>query len=155
MQDIRLVFATPDADTLGVLHSMLRAAQQLTCPTVTTVDIESTPALHARIESRSDDVVLLDWALAEEATSELVHKILSLNPQLRVVVLLPLDMRQYRQQVWDAGACNSIPKEYMDQEWLASILCVMYRAMQREARLRASLLRGSAESISTTTVSPI
>jgi hypothetical protein len=26
----------------------------------------------------------------------------------------------------------------MDQEWLASILCVMFRAMQREARLRAS-----------------
>jgi len=52
-----------------------------------------------------------------------------------VVALLPLGYRQYRQRVWQAGACNSIPKEHMDQEWLSSILCVMHRAMQREARL--------------------
>jgi hypothetical protein len=26
----------------------------------------------------------------------------------------------------------------MDQEWLSSILCVMFRAMQREARLAAT-----------------
>ena len=31
-----------------------------------------------------------------------------------------------------------IPKEHIDQKWLSSILCVMYRAMQRELRLLAT-----------------
>ena len=57
------------------------------------------------------------------------------NPRLRIVALLPQSYRQYRQQVWEAGACTSIPHEHMDQEWLSSILCVMHRAMEREARL--------------------
>ena len=58
---------------------------------------------------------------------------------MRIIVLLPSHQRQYRQLVWEAGACNSIPKEYMEQEWLSSVLCVMYRAMQREQKLRAEL----------------
>jgi hypothetical protein len=54
---------------------------------------------------------------------------------MRIVALLPESYRQYRQRVWEAGACSSIPQEHMDQEWLSSILCVMKRAMQREAAL--------------------
>ncbi len=57
---------------------------------------------------------------------------------MRIVALLPQSYRQYRHSVWEAGACSSIPKENIDQEWLSSILCVMQRSMQREASLRNS-----------------
>ncbi|MCB0162119.1 MAG: hypothetical protein KDD83_28475, partial [Caldilineaceae bacterium] len=73
----------------------------------------------------------------EAGTPALVQEILAQNPQLRVVALLPENFRQYRQRVWDAGACNSIPKEHMEQEWFSSITCVMHRAMERERRLIA------------------
>jgi len=46
-------------------------------------------------------------------------------------------LHQYRRQVWCAGACNGIPKEYMDQEWFSTVLCIMHRAMEREAKLLA------------------
>ncbi len=55
------------------------------------------------------------------------------------MTLLPLQLRQYRQCIWDAGSCSSVPKEHMDQEWLSSVLCLMHRAMAREARLRATI----------------
>jgi hypothetical protein len=55
------------------------------------------------------------------------------------VALLPQSYRQYRREVWQAGACSSIAKENMEQEWLSSVLCIMHRAMEREARLIASL----------------
>ena len=83
-------------------------------------------------------MILLDWDLVQSDTPKLVKDILAANPQLRVVVLLPQSSRQYRQLVWDAGACNGIPKEYMDQEWLSTVLCIMHRAMQREAKYTAT-----------------
>lgn len=136
---IRLLFATADDATLALLGSLLQSAQQLTCPAVVAETARTTEDLLARALAGQDDVVIVDWALAEAGTPALVSEILACNPKMRIVALLPLGMRQYRQQVWDAGACNSIPKEHMDQEWLASILCVMYRAMQREARLLVAL----------------
>ena len=137
--EIRLLFATPDAGTQALLDSLLYSAQPLTCPAIVPAKAHTQREMLARVDAGDDDVILLDWALAESDTPALVGEILARNPKMRIVALLPLDMRQYRQQVWDAGACNSIPKEHMDQEWLASILCVMYRAMQREARLVALL----------------
>jgi hypothetical protein len=59
-----------------------------------------------------------------------------------VVVLLPESPRQYRQLVWEAGACNGIPKEFIDQEWLSTVLCIMHRAMEREAKYRQSNAEG-------------
>lgn len=141
---IRLLFATPDDATLALLGSLLQSAQQLTCPAVVAETAHTTEELLARTQASQDDVVIVDWALAEAGTPALVSEILARNSKMRIVALLPMGMRQYRQQVWDAGACNSIPKEHMDQEWLASILCVMYRAMQREARLLASLQQSVA-----------
>ncbi|MCB0035826.1 MAG: response regulator transcription factor [Anaerolineales bacterium] len=91
--------------------------------------------LFARAYGHVDDVILLDWELAQEDTPELVSQILDSNPQLRVVAMLPLNNRQYRQRVWEAGACNGIPKEHMDQEWLATVLCLMTRAIQREQKI--------------------
>lgn len=104
-------------------------------PLNVTVDVVSSrDALLRRLAMNADDTIFLDWTIAGAGTPELMQKILHDNPRLRVVALLPLHLRQYRQSVWDAGACNSVPKEHMDQEWLSSLLCVMWRAMEREKR---------------------
>jgi DNA-binding NarL/FixJ family response regulator len=141
--DIRLLFASPDAASLSLLHSLLDSAQELTCFAVATAEARSHADLMARVDHHDADVILLDWPMAGPDTPQLVSEILTHNPQMRVVALLPQRHKQYRERVWQAGACNSIPKEHMDQEWLSSILCVMYRAMERECRLRAELNVGT------------
>lgn len=135
--NIRLLIATPDDASRSLLRSVVNATRDLTCFAITVAEAPSYQVLIQRVDRASDDVILLDWEMTQAATADLVREILTHNPRMRIVVLLPSHQRQYRQLVWEAGACNSIPKEYMEQEWLSSILCVMVRAMQREARLRA------------------
>ena len=139
---IRLLFATPEAPFRKLLDSVIESALELTPLNVTTAAVDARPALLQRVDAGSADVVVLDWSLAGSGTPDLVREILQRNPQMRVVALLPETQRQYRQQVWAAGACSSIPKEHIDQEWLSSILCVMHRAMERELRLRAAYAAG-------------
>jgi DNA-binding NarL/FixJ family response regulator len=139
---IRLLFATPEAEFLKVLDSVIGSALELTPLQVTTAAVAAREPLLQRVDAGADDVVVLDWSLGGPATPDLVRELLQRNQQLRVVALLPEIQRQYRQQVWSAGACSSIPKEHIDQEWLSSILCVMHRAMEREARLRAAYAAG-------------
>ena len=138
---IRLLFVSPDEPSLALLQSIHNSAIDLMCFTTSTATASDQEALLVRVAENLDDVVLLDWSMAEAGTPELVEELLAMNPKLRVVVLLPMNYRQYRQEVWNAGACNSIPKELMEQEWFSSIICVMHRAMEREARLRAEYER--------------
>jgi DNA-binding NarL/FixJ family response regulator len=135
--NIRLLIATPDNVSLALLQSVVTATRDLTCFAITVATAQSAQEILQHVDAALEDVILLDWEMTQAATADLVHEILNHNPKMRIVVLLPSHQRQYRQLVWEAGACNSIPKEYMEQEWLSSILCVMVRAMQREARLRA------------------
>ncbi|MCB0122607.1 MAG: hypothetical protein KDE58_10205, partial [Caldilineaceae bacterium] len=134
---IRILLAIPTEECLRLLHSLLDEALNLICFDLVTAEVRTHETLFERIdaglqrEADAIDVVLLDWDLVEEATPALVRALLDRNPRLRVIALLPHHLRQYRELVWEAGACNSMPKEYMDQEWLSSILCVMFRAMQR------------------------
>lgn len=132
---IRLLIACPERENQSLMEEMLTAAMGLIPLDVTTECVHSQEELTRRLLLDKDDVILLDWSVAQAGTPELVRSILARNPRLRVVALLPLQLRQYRQSVWDAGACNSVPREHMDQEWLSSLLCIMHRAMQREARL--------------------
>jgi DNA-binding NarL/FixJ family response regulator len=117
------------------MHSILSSALCLTPLDVQFSEVTDRTALLARLDQDVDDVVLLDWQIAEAATPALVEEILQRCPRLRVVVLLPQSSRQYRRLVWEAGACNGIPKEFMDQEWLSTVLCIMHRAMEREKKL--------------------
>jgi DNA-binding NarL/FixJ family response regulator len=133
---IRVLFASSDqAGSVDLQRSLLEASINLVCFVVEFASVSSVEALWSRVEANQDDVILLDWHLAEAETPELVRDVLQRNPRMHIVALLPQGYRQYRQSVWEAGACSSIPKEHMDQEWLSSILCVMYRAMQREVHL--------------------
>ena len=139
---MRLIFAIPEDDALNLMHSLLASALLLNPLEVEVAEVSTLDELMARVDADTDDIVLLDWLLAEDHTAEVVEEILARNAKLRVVALLPLAYRQYRQQVWCAGACNGIPKEYMDQEWLSTVLCLMQRAMQREARLLKTITNG-------------
>lgn len=142
---IRILLAIPTEECLALLHSLLNETLNLICFDLVTTEVRTRTALLERIdtglsnEAKNVDILLLDWELVEQETPALVRELLACNPRLRIIALLPHHLRQYRELVWNAGACNSMPKEHMDQEWLSSILCVMFRAMQREAKLRAEL----------------
>jgi DNA-binding NarL/FixJ family response regulator len=134
---MRLLLAIPDDESLNLMYSILDAALCLTPLDVNGAEARTHVDLTTRVDAGQDDIIILDWQIAGAETPDLVREILNRNPLLRVVVLLPEHYRQYRQLVWDAGACNGIPKEHMDQEWLSTVLCIMHRAMQREARFLA------------------
>lgn len=132
---MRLLFAIPDEASLALMVSILASALDLNPLGVETAAVTTQAALMERVVEDVDDIVLLDWNIAGSDTSAVVEEILKRNPRLRVVALLPMNYNQYRHQVWCAGACNGIPKEHMDQEWLSTVLCLMHRAMEREAEL--------------------
>lgn len=133
--NMRLLIVTPDEESLHLMHSLIEAALALVPLDVTVESVGTQAELEERVVQDVDDVIFLDWPIAEAGTPDLVSHILERNPRLRVVALLPLHLRQYRLSTWCAGACNSVPKEYMDQEWLSSLLCLMWRAMERERRI--------------------
>lgn len=141
---IRLLFATPDPPSLQLFTSLLQSALDLTPLDVEAAHVPTTSALFERVEAAADDVILVDWDLSHEGTPDLVRELVRRNPRLRIVALLPLSYRQYRREVWQAGACSSIAKENMEQEWLSSVLCIMHRAMEREARLLAAFAAGQS-----------
>jgi DNA-binding NarL/FixJ family response regulator len=140
---IRLLFASPDPDSRALFDATLRAALELTPLDIVLAHAPALDDLLRRVDAHAVDAVVLDWLMAHEGTPDLVREMLQRDPQLRVVALLPLTYRQYRREVWQAGACSSIAKEHIDQEWLSSVLCIMQRAMLREAQLHA-FYRGSA-----------
>lgn len=117
------------------MGELMQAALALVSHNVQMAHADSRQALLARALADQDDVIFLDWELVGPETPDLVTELVRINPRLRTVVLLPLQLRQYRQRLWEAGACSSIPKEYLDQEWLSSVLCLIRRAMEREARI--------------------
>ena len=143
---MRLLFAAPEPNSIDLMHSSLSSALCLTPLNVSFAEVRTLDELEARVQEELDDVIILDWDMVQSETPALVSRILTTNPELRLVVLLPEASRQYRQPVWEAGACNGIPKEFMDQEWLSTVLCIMHRAMEREAKYSELLGSRQAES---------
>lgn len=141
---LRLLLAIPQSEELALVHSILDSALDLTCLDVAADEVTDVANLRAMVAEDRHDIILLDWDMAESETPALVRSMLRHNPQLRIVVLLPLSYRQYRQMVWDAGACNGIPREHMDQEWLSTVFCLMHRAMEREKRILAAFQKEEA-----------
>lgn len=138
---IRLVFAAKDAKIAELFDRLFDATRPLLTFQVVAQHVSSPTELCERAVKGMDDVVLLDWGLTEGDTPSLIENLFRCNATLRVVALLPQLQVQYRTSVWEVGACASIPREHMDQEWLASVLCVVHRAMAREASLHADVDR--------------
>ncbi len=138
---IRLLIAAPDTETLKLVHSLLAAAMEMVPLNIDVHDVNNFEELEARNSGTLDDLLLLDWQLAGAETPNRLRELTTINPKLRVITLLPMHLRQYRQCIWESGACSSIPKEHLDQEWLSTVLCLINRAMEREERLKESLVR--------------
>lgn len=136
---IRLLLAVQDQECADLLLSMLDAALRLVPLDVEVSQVCTREALAEHVVHGGDDIIILDWDVAGEDTPGLVYRITLANPTVRIVALLPLHLRQYRQRLWEMGACSSIPKENMDQEWLSSMLCLVHRAMCREGRLLTAI----------------
>jgi DNA-binding NarL/FixJ family response regulator len=146
---LHLVLATPSIEFESLFSEMLTQALELVRLDVQMEVVATRQALDERLALDVDDVIFLDWLMAEAETPSLIRSILARNPRLRVVALLPANLRPYREQTWRAGACNGLPKEYMDQEWMCSLLCLMWRAIEREQRLlsREPSSGGAGESV--------
>jgi DNA-binding NarL/FixJ family response regulator len=136
---IRLIVAAAEEETLTLVAAVLQATHPLLSFEVAAWTTSTRAALLARVDARADDVVLLDWGLAAADTPGLIEDLFQRNPHLRILALLPQPLQPYRSCVWQAGACASIAREHIDQEWLASVLCVIHRALAREASLRAEM----------------
>ncbi len=132
---IHLLVATTQEETGNLLQSLIKEALLLVPLELEQTTIKTPEELCCRVKQEQDDLLLLDWSLAGPETPALVRQILETNLKIRVIAILPLQLRQYRQYLWEAGACTSIPLEHLDQEWLSSVLCMVRRSMQREARL--------------------
>jgi DNA-binding NarL/FixJ family response regulator len=132
---MRVLLATPSDETLALMQVLLEAALQLVPLTLDLHTARTPDQLLQRARLDLDDIVLLDWPLAGAGSPDLVRTVFQVNSRLRVIALLPDHPRQYRQCLWEAGVCSSIPKERLDQEWISSALCLMNWAMQREAKL--------------------
>lgn len=135
--NVRLLIAAPDAESLDLYQTLVRSALRLLPLDIKADYAASRAELVERVGAHECDVVLLDWEIAGPATPDFLHTLAELHPGLRTIVVMPLQLRQYRQCLWEAGVCVGLPKEHLDQEWLLSMLCLITRAMEREAIARA------------------
>ena len=135
--NVRLLIAAPDAESIDLYQTLVRSALRLLPLDIKPEYAASRDELVERVGAHLADVVLLDWEIAGPATPDFLHTLAELHPGLRTIVVMPLQLRQYRQCLWEAGVCVGLPKEHLDQEWLLSMLCLITRAMEREARARA------------------
>jgi DNA-binding NarL/FixJ family response regulator len=136
---MRLLIAAPDDSSIELYCSLLASAQALLPLDIVSDTVMSQAELTRRIAQCDTDVLMLDWLLAGTDTPRYLHELLTLYPELRSIVVTPLQLRQYRQCLWESGACVGLPKEFLDQEWLLSMLCLITRAMQREAKMKRLL----------------
>ena len=135
---MHVLLAALDDERLQQLSLLLDSALRLVPLDLEVAEVRAPADLLYRAHLDLDDVVLLDWSLAEAGSPDLVRELARINPHLRAIAILPDGSHQRRQRVWEAGACSSIPWDRMDPEWLSSALCLVDRAMLWEERLRES-----------------
>jgi len=133
---VRLLLAVQDSSIRALLDRVIEATRPLLAFAVE-VQVEDTRnALCARVAAGSADLLLLDWSIAATDASELIEELSRCNANLRAVALLPHTQMQDRTPLWTTGVWAAIPREHLDSEWLASILCLVKCLMAREAGLR-------------------
>ncbi|MDR7554614.1 MAG: hypothetical protein QN157_03315 [Armatimonadota bacterium] len=131
----RLLIAEPHPELQQTVAEVVAAARSLLPLDLEVADAATPAEVRARVATWRPHAVLLDWDIAVDATPRFVDEMCHHTPDLRVLVLLPASESQYRAAVWDAGACAGIPRDRMDGEWLATAVCLVRRAMERERGL--------------------
>jgi DNA-binding NarL/FixJ family response regulator len=141
--NMQLLIAAPDVESIELYDRLLDHALRLLPLDIAVCHVRTRADLTARAVAHEGDVLILDWLLAGAETPDYLRQLLAFHPRLRTIVVMPLDLRQYRACLWQAGACVGLPKEHLDHEWLLSMLCLMNRAMAREARVLGDVLSGA------------
>jgi DNA-binding NarL/FixJ family response regulator len=144
---MQLLIAAPDTESIELYDRLLDRALRLLPLDIAVSHVTTRADLTARAVAQAGDVLILDWLLAGAETPDYLRQLLAFHPRLRTLVVMPLDLRQYRACLWQAGACVGLPKEHLDHEWLLSMLCLMNRAMAREERVREELLSDAVATI--------
>lgn len=134
--ELRLLVAEGDPEFRKTLRELGDTARGYLPIEVEIGETGSEAATQERVAAWRPDAVLLDWNIAGEATPAFIGALQTVHPEVRVLVLLPGSLPEYRRAVWEAGGCAGIPRDRVEAEWLATALCIMRRAMQREERLR-------------------
>ena len=70
---IRLLFASPDADSRRLFDAILRAALEMTPLGIDVAHAVDMDDLRRRVDARASDVVVLDWLMAQEGTPCLLY----------------------------------------------------------------------------------
>lgn len=124
---VQLLVATTDPDSIELYRALVDSALQL-LPLDIAVNFVTTQAeVVQHVAASGIDVVLIDWQVAGAKTDQFIRLLATTHPFLCLIAVIPLNVRQYREQVWNAGAWACIPKEHLDQEWLHSVLCLICR----------------------------
>ena len=120
------------------LDCVLAATRPLLAFDVAVQHAATRAAVCGRAAADADDVILLDWGLAVADTPSLIEDFSGVTPICAWWRCSRRPRAISGARVWATGACASIHRGTNDQEWLASVLCILYRALAREARLHAT-----------------
>ncbi|MDR7482309.1 MAG: hypothetical protein QN183_10550 [Armatimonadota bacterium] len=131
----RLLIAEPHVEFRQTVREVVEATRPLLPVDLEVAEAATLADTHARLAGWRPHALLLDWDIAADATPLLLNALQHDTPGLRVLVMLPGGAPQYRAAVWTAGACAGIPRDRLDGEWLATAVCLVRRAMEREAHL--------------------
>jgi hypothetical protein len=123
---LRLLLAMADDESLNLMYATLEAALRLTYLDISVAEAHTRDELLGRVDRQLDDLTFLEWQMVGAGTPTLVAEILSRNPWLRVVVLLPEPQQQYRLRVWEAGACMVFLKNILTRNGCqpSFVLCI-------------------------------
>lgn len=137
----RLLIAEPHAEFRKTLLQVADAARSVLPLALEVAEADSATEAWQGLARWRPDAVLLGWDIAGDATPVFIRKLQKRWPGIRVLALVPDTLPEYRKTLWAAGACAGIPRDRVDGEWLAAAVCIMRRALDREAVLRARAIQ--------------
>ncbi|GBD10215.1 hypothetical protein HRbin22_02482 [Candidatus Thermoflexus japonica] len=133
---LRMLLAIASPVFLQTIRRIADLAAQLLPWPVEIDEAVDSHQLEKKLTGHPATLLLLDWDWGRESIISLIPRLFEWNPSARVVVLLPPGApKAYRVALWEAGACVSTPRDRLDEEWLATVLCLVRRAMEREGIL--------------------
>jgi DNA-binding NarL/FixJ family response regulator len=133
----RILLAAGNPEYLKSLHELTGAACGLLPMRIEVDDTTSVAGVRERLAANPPDALVIDWSLAPADILTAVGTLTAQHPEMRVLLLIPDVGREYREAAWGVGACACVPRDRIDPEWLQAMLCVMNRAKEREAQIRA------------------
>jgi DNA-binding NarL/FixJ family response regulator len=70
-------------------------------------------------------LVLADFGLPRMEALDLVRQIKQRLPETRVIVMLSVNSKEYRLAAQEAGACATVSKPALNEDWMRMVLCLL------------------------------